>query len=53
MNAFTYKGHQVLIVFSGAEGWFDYYVDGQPWGCARANKIVRRVQEVINLKEGK
>lgn len=48
---FTYKGHAVEIVFSGAPGWFDFYVDGKPWGCCRANKIQQRVQEVIALKE--
>jgi len=49
-TTYTYKGHQISIVFSGAPGWFDFYIDGKPWGCAKAKDIRRRVQEVIDLK---
>jgi hypothetical protein len=48
---YTLRGYEVEIVFSGAPGWFDFYINGKPWGCARARDINRRVQEVIDLKE--
>jgi hypothetical protein len=49
---YSLKGYEVEIVFSGAPGWFDFYINGKPWGCARANKIHARVMEVIKLKGG-
>jgi len=53
MSTATYflKGYRVEIVYSGAPGWFDFYINGKPWGCARANKVQQRVREVIELKE--
>lgn len=48
--SYTLQGHKVEIVFSGAPGWFDFYIDAKAWGCARAHNIKRRVQEVIALK---
>jgi hypothetical protein len=48
---YTLNGHAIEIIFSGAPGWFDFYVDGKPWGCAQAPKLNKRIQEVINLKD--
>jgi hypothetical protein len=48
---YTLRGQQVAIVYSGAPGWFDFYINGKPWGCARASKVAQRVREVIELKE--
>jgi hypothetical protein len=44
------SGYTVEIVFSGAPGWFDFYINGKPWGCAQANKLQRRIAEAIELK---
>jgi hypothetical protein len=52
-ESFTFKGYQVEIVFSGAPGWFDFYINGKPWGCARASQLTKRITEVIALKEAK
>jgi hypothetical protein len=50
-TTYTLEGYQVEIVYSGAPGWFDFYINGKPWGCARANKVGQRVREVIALKK--
>jgi hypothetical protein len=50
-TSYSLKGYKVEIVFSGAPGWFDFYINGQPWGCARTNKLGERIAEVIERKE--
>jgi hypothetical protein len=52
-TTFTFHGFQVEITYSGAPGWFDFYINGKPWGCARANKLSQRIREAIALKEAK
>jgi hypothetical protein len=41
---------KVEIVYSGAPGWFDFYIDGHPRGCARAKDIPSRVRKELNRK---
>jgi hypothetical protein len=52
-STYTLQGHLVEIVYSGAPGWFDFYINGKPWGCAKPEQLKKRIQEVINLKEEK
>jgi hypothetical protein len=52
-NEFTYKGYNIAVVFSGAAGLFDFYINGVPYGCDKASKIRARVAQVIARKEGK
>jgi hypothetical protein len=51
--SYSLKGYKVEIVYSGAPGWFDFYIDGNGWGCDRANKIQERVRKAIELKESR
>jgi hypothetical protein len=50
-ETYTDRGHKIEIVWSGAVDWYDYYVDGKPWGCAKARDIKKRIEQVIDLKE--
>jgi hypothetical protein len=52
-ESFTVRGYQIEVVYSGAPGWFDFYVNGKPWGCARPSQLRKRIAEVIALKEAK
>ena len=51
VKSYTLNRYQIEIVPSGAHGWFDFYVDGKPWGCAKAAQLKRRIEQVIDLKE--
>ena len=50
-NTETYRGHQIEIVPSGAHGWFDFYIDDKPRGCARASQVFTRINQIINDRE--
>jgi hypothetical protein len=51
-NKYTYKGYEVEIVFSGAPGWFDFYVNGIPMGCSRPEALQARVKQAIDWRAG-